>query len=66
MPLKRLLLLAAVGALLARCSSTGHKEEVATEAEPPPLAKALPAAKLLPLPPAETMISTPKAASFIT
>lgn len=35
MPLKRLLLLAAVGALLARCSSTGHKEEVATEAEPP-------------------------------
>lgn len=32
MPLKRLLLLAAVGALLAGCSSTGHKEEVTTEA----------------------------------
>lgn len=32
MPLKRLLLLAAVGALLAGCSSTDHKEEVTTEA----------------------------------
>lgn len=30
MPLKRLLLLAAVGALLAGCSSSDHKEEVAT------------------------------------
>ena len=35
MPLKRLLLLAAVGALLARCSSTGHKEEATSEAESP-------------------------------
>ena len=32
MPLKRLLLLAAVGALLAGCSSTDHKKEVTTEA----------------------------------
>ena len=32
MPLKRLLL-AAVGTLLAGCSSTDHKEEVTTEAE---------------------------------
>ena len=35
MPLKRLLLIAAVGALLAGCSSSDHKEEVATEAESP-------------------------------
>ena len=32
MPLKRLLLLAAVGTLLTGCSSTDHKEEVTTEA----------------------------------
>lgn len=34
MPLKRLLFLAAVGALLAGCSSTDHKE-ITTEAESP-------------------------------
>ena len=35
MPLKRLLLLAAVGTLLTGCSSTDHKEEAATKAESP-------------------------------
>ena len=35
MPLKRLLLLAAVGTLLTGCSSTDHKKEVTTEAESP-------------------------------
>ncbi|WP_297552948.1 hypothetical protein [uncultured Corynebacterium sp.] len=35
MPLKRLLLLAAVGTLLTGCSSTDHKEEATSEAESP-------------------------------
>ena len=35
MPLKRLLLLAAVGTLLTGCSSTDREEEAATEAESP-------------------------------
>lgn len=64
MPLKRLLLLAAVGTLLTGCSSTDHKEEAATKAESP-LAKALPAAKPPP-PQAESTTSIPKAASFTT